>query len=406
MHQQYNKPYKLGEMCRKAVLAFAFGASSLFTLFISEVAMAQTYSTERILAISTEESGKYTRKKIDLGETGFSFSSILNDKMDIWTEEAPQEKEGVIARIYEPEDRDKLMIEVHRLRFPSFADAQTAGYGFLAINGYNRILQDQEKGNSVFGFLAGSEFKEGAGYSRMSRVAAISHGRDVLVIHAAFEYEDYPDYEDALSRFFGGIRMEDDGDAFASLRQEKAKGGEIFLYPKNWDVKKVDSSGKPQGTSDYNLSLDGEEYPNLVVHIRPVDLTKGREVAAEMISKFTKQIDQSGQTSFAGDAEMQTIKNTSGETVAHAYARAWDMAAGGHFVSEIYVQKNTSLSISVLGLNTYDARRNIRSFDAESRQMVFNGWVTGVSAFSVAKISLGQERSEIERQFDLRAVGR
>ncbi|MFK3780305.1 hypothetical protein [Agrobacterium sp. NPDC089420] len=367
--------------------------------------MAQTYSTERILATSTTISGKFSRRKVDLGESGFSFSTILSENMHVWVDSSPV-KEGVVARIYDPEDRDKLMIEVHHIRFPSFADADTAGYGFFALNGYNRILQDPSQGNSVFGFLAASEFKEGTGYGRMSRLAAVSYGSDVLIIQAGFDYDDYPAYEDALSRFFGGLEMEDESAAFKSLKEQTAKGGEIFLYPEGWDVKTLDSSNKPQGTSDYNLSMNGEEYPNLVVHIRPVDLAKGREVAADMISTFTKQIDDSSEASFVGEADMETIKNSSGEPVAHAYARGWDTTNGGHFVTEIHVQKNANASsISVLGVNTYDARRNIRSFDEETQDIIFKSWVTGISAYSVVKKSLAMNRDSIEQDFDLRALG-
>lgn len=399
-----SNPQDIGKVCRNALLTI--GMSMLSNFFLSEVAMAQTYSTERILATTTEISGKFSRKKIDLGEIGFSFSTILDDSLHIWTEPSPP-KEGVIARIYDPENRDKLMIEVQRIQFASFADAKTAGYGFLALNGYNRILQDTTKTNSVFGFLAASEFKEGTGYGRMARLAAISHGREVLIIQATFDYGDYPRFEDALSRFFGGIQMENDSEAIKSLKQETAKSGEVFLYPRGWDLKIVDSSNKPEGTSDYNLSLGGEEYPNIVVHIRPVDLAKGTEIAMDMISTFTKQIDDSAQASFVGDADMETIKSQSGEILAHSYARGWDTKSGGHFVTEIYVQKNaTPSSISVLGLNTYDARRNIASFDKDAQQIIFKGWVTGVSAYSAAKISLGQTYKEIEQEFDLRAVGR
>jgi len=376
----------------------------LINLFISEVAMAQTYSTERILATSNTISGKFSRQKVELGKTGLSFSTILNENMHVWTDPSPV-KEGVVARIYDPENRDKLMIEVHHILFPSFADASTAGYGFLALNGYNRILQDSSHGNSVFGFLAGSEFKEGLGYDRMSRLAVVSHGSDVLIIQATFDYDDYPDYEDALSRFFGGLEMESESAAFKTLKEQTAKGGEVFLYPEGWDLKTVDSSNKPEGTSDYNLSINGEEYPNLVVHIRPVDLAKGREVAADMISTFTKQIDDSSQASFVGDADMETIKSSSGEPIAHAYARGWDTTTGGHFVTEIFVQRNADVaSISVLGLNTYDARRNIRSFDKETQDIIFRSWVAGISAYSVVKKSLVMNRDAIKRDFDLRVL--
>lgn len=376
-------------------------------LVFSDAAIARNYSAERIFATINEVSGNFSRKRVKLGNTGFSFSTILQNGMNIWTEANPDGKEGVIARIYELENRDKLMIEVHHIRFPSFAEAPTAGHGFLALNNYNRIITDRQKSNSVFGFLAGGEFQDGRGYGRMARIAAISHGRDVLIIHAAFDYDDYPKYENALARFFGGLEMENESDALKSLNEETAKGGEVFLYPQGWEVKEADTGDKPRGTSDYNLSLEGEEYPNLVVHIRPVDLAKGREVAAGMISAFTKQISESPKASFAGEAEMETVRSSSGEDLAYSYARGWDTTQGGRFVTEIYVQKNAALSsISILGLNTYDVRRNIGSFDKDAQHIIFKGWVTGVSAYLLAQNSLAQDRNDVVRNFDLKEIAR
>jgi hypothetical protein len=369
--------------------------------------MAESYSTERLFALSGEIAKGYSEKHIELGDTGFGFTTIVSDKMDVWTDSDIAEADGVVAKIYEPGNRDKLMIEIRRVRFDSFAEAQTAGYGFLSLNGYNRIIQNKEKGNTVFGFLTASEFDETSGYGKMARAAVISHGKEVLIVHATFDYDDYPAYEDALGRFFGGIKMDDPSKAVESLSQQTAKKGEVFLYPRDWQVQEIDSRGKPEGTSDYNLSLEGAEYPNLVVHIRPADLAKGREVAADMISALTKQIDDNPQVAFTGQPEMETYKGASGQEIAHGYVRSWEISSGGQFMSEIYVQRNSEpSSISVLGLNSYDVRRHIASFDEETRQIIFKAWVEGVSAYSIAKWSLAQQPQDFSSEFDLRAIGR
>lgn len=377
------------------------GAFLMLVSVMTEVSMAETYTAERIFAISDQAAAGSLRKKIDLGETGFSFTTLLDDKMEIWIDPAVNDKEGVIAKIYEPENRDKLMIEVHRLRFPSFAEAQVAGYGFLALNGYNRIIQDRAKGNTVFGYLAGSEFDDAKGYSRMARAAVVTHGRDVLVVMAQFDYDDYPELEDTLARFFGGIKMEEASSAFESLTEKKTEHGERFLYPRDWQLKKLDDTDRPAGSADYSMAIEGNEYPNVLLLIRQGTLEEARKVGAKMISEFTDQIEKSGKASFVGNPTMETFKNESGEVIAHSYARGWDTASGEPFVSEFYVQKNAAPSTtSIVGLNSLDVRRRIDTFDEESRQTLFKGWVTGVSAYSLVKMSLTRDEEAISREFD------
>ncbi|SCX34670.1 hypothetical protein DSM25559_4550 [Agrobacterium rosae] len=383
------------------------GALLMLVSVMTGVSMAETYPTERIFAISDEAAAGSSRKKIDLGETGFSFTTLLDDKMETWTDPGVNDKQGVIAKIYEPENRDKLMIEVHRLRFPSFAEAQVTGYGFLALNGYNRIIQDKAKGNTVFGYLAGSEFDDAKGYSRMARAAVVTHGRDVLVVMAQFGYDDYPELEDTLARFFGGIKMEEASSAFESLAEKKTQHGEIFLYPRDWQLKKFDDTDRPAGSADYSMAMEGNEYPNVLLLIRQGSLEEARKVGTKMISEFTDQVEKSGKASFAGDPTLETFKDENGKVIAHSYARGWDTPSGGPFVSEFYVQKNAAPSTtSIVGLNSLDVRRRIDTFDEETRQILFNGWVTGVSAYSVVKMSLTQDEEAISTEFDLRAVGR
>lgn len=93
------------------------GALLMLVNVMTEVSMAETYPKERIFAISDEATAGSSRKKIDLGKTGFSFTTLLDDKTEIWIDPAMDDKRGVIAKIYEPENRDKLMIDVHRLHF-------------------------------------------------------------------------------------------------------------------------------------------------------------------------------------------------------------------------------------------------------------------------------------------------
>lgn len=382
------------------------GALLMLVNVMTEVSMAETYPKERIFAISDEATAGSSRKKIDLGKTGFSFTTLLDDKTEIWIDPAMDDKRGVIAKIYEPENRDKLMIDVHRLHFPSFAEAQVTGYGFLALNGYNRIIQDKSKGNTVFSYLAGSDYDDARGYSRMARAAVVTHGRDVLLVVAQFDYDDYPELEDRLARFFGGIKMEEAGSAFESLAEEKTEHSENFLYPRDWQVKKLDAANRPVGSSDYSMAMEGSEFPNVLLLIRQGNLEDARKVGATMISEFTDQVEKSGKASFAGDPTLETFKDEGGDAIAHSYARGWDIPSGGPFVSEFYVQKNLAASsTSIVGLNSLDVRRRIDTFDEEAQQALFKGWVTGVSAYSVVKMSLTRDEDAVSKEFDLRATG-
>ncbi|WJH37678.1 hypothetical protein N7E02_02315 (plasmid) [Aliirhizobium terrae] len=280
------------------------------------------------------------------------------------------------------------------------------GYGFLALKGYNRIIQDKSKGNTVFGYLAGSDYDDARGYSRMARAAVVTHGRDVLVVVAQFDYDDYPELEDRLAMFFGGIKMEEAGAAFESLAEEKTEHGESFLYPRDWQVKKLDAADRPVGSSDYSMAMEGSEFPNVLLLIRQGNLEEARKVGAKMISEFTDQVEKSGKASFAGDPTLETFKDEGGDAIAHSYARGWDIPSGGPFVSEFYVQKNLAASsTSIVGLNSLDVRRRIDTFDEEAQQALFKGWVTGVSAYSVVKMSLTHDEDAVSKEFDLRATG-
>lgn len=387
--------------------AYAFGVLT-FALAVPltiEEAVAN-YTTEEIFRIDTGEASGFSRQEIDLGDTGFSFSTLVKDGMDIWTGDGAQEPGEPIARIYEPENRDALMIEVHRIEFASFAEAPSAGYGFLARQGYNRVIQDKANSNAGFGYLAGGVVDENDNYSRMARVAAITHGKEVLLIYAVFDYDDYPQVEDAVARFLGAIKMNDTGAPAESLRDVKASAGERFLVPSDLSLQELDTQGEPSGTSDYSLTMEGREYPNLLVMIRPIALAKGRELGVKMIEQFTKQVDESPKASFAGEAEMQTYKSDSSEPTGHSYARGWDTDTGAYLVSEFMIQENADAgSTSIIGLNTFDLRRGIDTFDDEAKDIIFKAWVTGVSAYSAAQISLKEGADHYRRNLDIRAIG-
>ncbi|WP_407352498.1 hypothetical protein [Luteimonas sp. R10] len=383
-----------------AALAFAM----VFPLTIGEA--VANYTAEQIFRIETEEASGFSRREIDLGDTGFSFSTLVKNGMDISTGEGAQEPGEPIARIYEPENREALMIEVHHVEFPSFAEAPSAGYGFLARQGYNRVLQDKAKSNAGFGYLAGSVVEENGDYTRMARVAAITHGKDVLIIYAVFDYDAYPEVEEAVAHFLGAIKMDETGAPADALRDMKTSSGERFLVPTDLALQELDTKGEPSGTSDYTLTLEGQEYPNLLVMIRPITLEEGRDLGVKMIDQFTKQVEENPKASFAGEAQLQTHKSDNGEPTAHSYARGWDTDTSAYLVSEFMIQENADAeATSIIALNTFDVRRGIDTFDDEAKDIIFKSWVAGASAYSATYISLQEGADHYLRDLDIRAIG-
>jgi hypothetical protein len=127
----------------------------------------------------------------------------------------------------------------------------------------------------------------------------------------------------------------------------------------------------------------------------------------QMISEFTAQIEQSSQAAFAGGPKMETYNSDTGTATAHSYARGWDMEAGAHLVSEFYIRENAGPdSVSIIGLNSFDVRRNIDSFDEKARDVIFKSWVTGASADAAAHISLREGSAQFLEALDVRKLGR
>lgn len=363
------------------------------------------YTTEQLFSTRTDQGENDVRSDVDFGQPEFSFTVVVPRDLHVWTQDGEPDMGGEpLARLYYPERRDEFMVEVHRIKFPGFAEAITAGHGFLARQGYNRILRDAGRSNNAFGLLAGAVEEEGGTYGRMARLATVSRGRDVLFVYAYFDYDDYEHYEPVVSRLFGTLRMNEDGAPAEALETVTAPGGTEFLVPSGWIVTLNDKPER-EGASDYSLSLPDQEYPNIQVQIRPDDLETGRQLGVGMIEAFNRQIEENDQFRFVGDGEQVTHSNASGETVAYSYARSWDiLETEAPMVSEFHIQKNADSTLAITAINAFDGRRKVDQFDDEIADLLFRNWVVGLSAYAAARMSLLNGLDGFRQELDIRAV--
>jgi hypothetical protein len=382
------------------LLLFVF----LFLASLKGVSMA-AYTTEQLFSTSTEEAEGFATKAVDFGSPEFAFTTLVNEQMELWIGESSENEDEPLVRVYSPEQRDEFMIEVYRVKFAAFAEAITAGHGFLAKKGYNRIVRDIDKSNNAFAMLAGGLADESGNYTRLGRLAVISRGAEALFVYAHMDYDDYPKYEPTVSRFLGALRMKEDGALQNAFEVVKAENGSEFFAAKGWSVKKNDKPER-QGASDYSMTLPDQEYPNIQIQIRPDNLETGRKLGAEMIAALTKEIEGSSKAHFVGEPELTTMKTESGESYAYTYSRGWDInETGVPMVSEFQIQKNKNGTIAICGYNTYDSRRKVGEFDEEAGNLLFKNWVVGVSAYAAAQMSLLHGKDDFLRGLDIRAVG-
>lgn len=375
------------------------------TLALFPVAgISANYTIEEIFETSRDSAPGIERRQMDVGGPLFTFSTLVDkDLVTVRRDDSANPDKPVVLRM-EAEGHARLVIEIHRIQFPTFAEAQVAGSAFLGMRGYDRVLQDFAKSNAAFGHLAGATLRKDGSYDRMARLATVSRGREVLFIYAAFDYDDYPAYRETLSRFLGAIEMDIPGGPMDALQVIEAEGGERFAISPEWQIIEADIG--EHGRSDYQLSLDGQEYPNIFVTIRPASLEEARTLGAGIIRKYTEQVDASPHAEFAGEAEMNTELGANEEPAAYSYARGIRTVDGALLVSMFRIQTNhQSASSAVIGLNSFDARRGVEGFDADIQERIFKGWVAGSSAFTILARSLQHGIDHVENDFDIRALG-
>lgn len=362
------------------------------------------YTTAQIFETRRDEAPGFSRQRIGFGEPLFSFSTLLADDLVVETADAASGADEPAIRIRAAEGGDNFAIEIHRIGFPAFAEAQIAGYAFLGMRGYERVLQDFDNSNAALGHLAGATLRADGSYNRMARLVTVSRGRDVLFVYAAFDYDDYPVYRETLSRFLGAIEMDEPGAPMEALEMIEAAGGERLAVSPDWTTIEADTEG--EGRSDYALSLGDQEYPNLFVTIRPIALEDARQLGVGIIGDYTEQVEASPLAKFAGDAEMETELDGDGAPLAYAYARGVLTVDGALLVSMFRIQTNhDAASSAIIGLNGFDARRGAEGFDAEIRDLIFKGWVAGSSAYAMLARSLHRGIEHLETDLDIRSLG-
>ena len=206
--------------------------------------------------------------------------------------------------------------------FPSFAQAISAGHGYLARLGFDRILRDEAKSNHAFALLAAARSKENGEYGAMARAAVVSRGNTVLIALARFAYADDLTHQPALSRFFGGSRMDADVALDAAFQTVSAPRGAAFLVPIEWSVERTGKASEA-GAFDYALSLPKNEYPNVQCQTRSGRIEDGPELAMATVEEFQASIEASSQARLDGELELKTDREPSGRIVGYSFAQPW-----------------------------------------------------------------------------------
>ncbi|MGQ4275393.1 hypothetical protein [Terrihabitans sp. B22-R8] len=370
---------------------------------MSMTGIASAYTTDELFSTRTEEGPGYIRQSFDLGAPELAFTAIVADGVDVRVLKQPGD-DGLVARIFSPETDKPLAIEIYRIEFPSFAQAITAGHGFLAQQGFDRILRDEVKSNHAFALLSAAEERGEGAYGKMARAAVISRGNVVLIAVSIFDYADYPRHEPVLARFFGGLRMSARVDLAARLKTVSVMEGSVFLVPGEWSVEKTGKAAEANA-ADYSLELTDDEYPNISCQIRPGTIAEGRALGVQMAKEFSASITASPKARLDAAPELKTYNAPSGDIVGYSFAQAWTATEYAlPMVAQFNVQLNSNRTLGICGVNAFDGQRTAGQ-DSESADIIYRNWVVGLSAFALARLSLRDGVDAVRADLDVSGLG-
>jgi hypothetical protein len=361
------------------------------------------YTTEELFSTSTENGGGFTRTDFTFEVSELSFTTLVPDAMKVWIGKNPEEGD-VVARVYDPAQRDNFLIEVHRVDFPSFAQAISAGHGYLSRLGYDRIIRDEAKSNHAFALLSAVKQEPSGEYGQMARAAVVSRGTTVLIAIATLRYDNYRAYEPVIARFFGGLRMALDIALDKQLKSVTGAQGTRFLVPAEWSVAETGKASEA-GAADYAMTLSENEYPNISCQVRPGTIESGREFAVQMSEAFTASIKARPEARLDGAPERKTYNRPHGAVVGYSFAQQWTLTKYAlPMIAQFNVQINESKTLGLCGLNAFDGQRNT-GHDDESTDIIYRNWVVGISAFAIARLSLQDGTDAVLNDLDIRQLG-
>lgn len=378
-------------------------ALTIAILLTATAGSSSAYTAEELFSTSSEASDGFSRREFTFAAPELSFTTLVPQNLEVWIGEDPNESD-VVARIYDPDRRDAFLIEVHRVEFPSFAQAISAGHGYLARLGYDRVIRDATKSNHAFALLSAVKLERPDKYGQMARAAVVSRGTTVLIAIATLRYDDYPVYEPVIARFFGGLQMASNVALDKLVKRVDASNGTAFLVPVEWSVEQTELASN-ENAADYAMTLPDNEYPNVSCQVRSGTIRDGRDLATQASEDFSASIKASSVAQLDGLAERKTYNDPHGTITGYSFAQPWTATRYSlPMIAQFNVQSNKDKSLGFCALNAFDGQRNT-GHDAETSDMIYRNWVVGISAFAIARLSLLDGADKVLNDLDIRRLG-
>lgn len=150
---------------------------------LADDAIAIAFSADGLLSTETAGAPGVSQKAFNLPVAGFNFTALVDDTLTVWIGDSAPDEGKAIAAVYFPETRDEFSCQLYHYKTDSFVEAKSAGRAFLAINGYQEVLENEQASNNAFAQMAGLTSDGGGGHQSLARIAAISGGSKFLILY-------------------------------------------------------------------------------------------------------------------------------------------------------------------------------------------------------------------------------
>jgi hypothetical protein len=380
----------------------SFKTILLVAFLIMGNGVAMAYSADELLTIETAGAQGVSEKAFDLPERDFKFTAFVNDALTVWVADSAQKEGDAIAAIYYPETRDEFAAEVYHFQADSFVEAKSAGRAFLAISGYEKVVQSEQRSNNAFALMAGFTGDGSDGYQKLARIAAISRGSEFVIIYCRISPDKYKKYEPTIARLFGTLKLAAAPTFHDDFEVQSYSDRTSFLVPKGWNLSQKPTSSI-KGTN-FTLSHD-REYPNLFFSVREESFDRTKELAEAMIGDFRAGIAANDNARLVGEPIGREIEKQ-GEVTGFLFAHSWDLVGSDiPMISQFLIQKNLGDTLGVISINTLDIRRAREKFEPLEYHEAMKAWATSMSAFSAAALSMKEGPHAFRQTLDVRALG-
>lgn len=274
-------------------------------------------------SLSTDSPEGYERRTIHPGGNGFDFSTILPVKARV------AEREPVLPGMISVAITLPLAVDLYVRHLPSefYIDARSAAESYMRLI-YDDVVVDDDAGlsgaplgNPAFALAIGVRRLDDGSYGRMARAAVVSSGGDAIILHAEFDYRDYDRLEPALSRLFGGLRMEEDVSGAGALRLANVGEGADIVIPRGWAMASVDlGDGR---TPALKLTLGGSGYPELTIARLDSGMEEARQKADALMDTFVRGLEANRNVTLSERGERVMTEEGAAGPALYLLSRRW-----------------------------------------------------------------------------------